>query len=481
LKTGVEYIDSLRQLHLNVYMFGEKIKTPVDFPFIKPSQNAVKLTYELAHDPQYADLMTATSHLTGKKINRFTHIAQSTDDLIKKVKMLRLLGQKTGCCFQRCVGLDALLSLSSVTYDMDQKLGTKYYTRFNDFLKYVQENDLVCDGAMTDVKGNRGLKPSQQADPDLFVHVVERREDGIVVRGAKAHQTGAINSHEIIVMPTLSMTSEDKDYAVSFAIPTDAKGITHIIGRQINDTRKLEDLTMDVGNATYGVAGHEALIIFDEVFVPWERVFMCGEYEFSGQLVERFAGYHRQNYGGCKVGLGDVLIGAAATIAEYNGVENASHVKDKIIEMVHLNETLYAGSISCSYEGYKLPSGTYNINPLLANITKLNVTRFPFEMARLAIDLTGGIIGTMPSERDLRNRDVGKYVQKYLKGKADVPTEHRMRIVRLLENMTMGTGLLEDMHGAGSPQAQRIMIARQANIEAKKKLAITLAGITEKE
>ena len=462
-------------------MFGEKIKNPVDFPFIKPSQNAVKLTYELAYDPQYADLMTATSHLTGKKINRFTHIAQSTDDLVKKVKMLRLLGQKTGCCFQRCVGLDALLSLSSVTYDMDQKLGTKYYTRFNDFLKYVQENDLVCDGAMTDVKGNRGLKPSQQADPDLFVHVVERREDGIVVRGAKAHQTGAINSHEIIVMPTLAMTSEDKDYAVSFAIPTDAKGITHIIGRQINDTRKLEDLTMDVGNATYGVAGHEALIIFDEVFVPWERVFMCGEYEFSGQLVERFAGYHRQNYGGCKVGLGDVLIGAATTMAEYNGVENASHVKDKIIEMIHLNETLYAGSISCSYEGYKLPSGTYNINPLLANITKLNVTRFPFEMARLAIDLTGGIIGTMPSERDLRCPDMGKYVQKYLKGKADVPTEHRMRIVRLIENMTMGTGLLEDMHGAGSPQAQRIMIARQANIEAKKKLARTLAGITEKE
>jgi len=364
---------------------------------------------------------------------------------------------------------------------MDQKLGTKYYTRFNDFLRYVQENDLVCDGAMTDVKGNRGLKPSQQADPDLFVHVVERRDDGIVVRGAKAHQTGAINSHEIIVMPTLAMTPEDKDYAISFAIPTDTKGITHVIGRQINDTRKFEELTMDVGNATYGVAGHEALIIFDEVFVPWERVFMCGEHEFSGQLVERFAGYHRQNYGGCKVGLGDVLIGAAATIAEYNGVENASHVKDKIIEMIHLNETLYAGSISCSYEGYKLPSGTYYINPLLANITKLNVTRFPFEMARLAIDLTGGIIGTMPSERDLRNPDVGKYVQKYLKGKADIPTEHRMRIVRLIENMTMGTGLLEDMHGAGSPQAQRIMIARQANIEAKKKLARTLAGITEKE
>jgi 4-hydroxybutyryl-CoA dehydratase/vinylacetyl-CoA-Delta-isomerase len=204
---------------------------------------------------------------------------------------------------------------------------------------------------------------------------------------------------------------------------------------------------------------------------------MCGEYEFSGAFVERFASYHRQNYGGCKTGVGDVLIGAAATIAEYNGAQDASHVRDKITEMVHLNETMYACGLACSYEGKRLPSGTYFVNPLLANATKQNVTRFPFEMARLAMDIAGGLVATMPSERDLKNPEVGKYVQKYLKGNANIPTEHRIRMMRLIENMVLGAGMLESLHGAGSPQAQRITILRHADLETKKKLSKILAGI----
>jgi 4-hydroxybutyryl-CoA dehydratase/vinylacetyl-CoA-Delta-isomerase len=478
LKTAEQYLESLRQLKLEVYFFGKRVENPADFPLTKPSQNAVALTYTLAHDPKYSSLMTATSHLTGDKVNRFTHIPQNSDDLVKKVKMLRLLGQKTGVCFQRCVGMDALIALSSVTYELDQKLGTPYYTRFNEFLKHIQRNDLVCNGAMTDVKGDRSLRPSQQKDPDLYVRVVEKRKDGIVVRGAKAHQTGAINSHEIIVMPTLAMGEEDRDYAVSFSTPSDARGVFHIIGRQASDTRRLEGSEIDLGNVKY--AGHEALVVFDDVFVPWDRVFMCGEHEFSGELVDRFASYHRQNYGGCKTGLGDVLIGAAATMAEYNGVEKASHIRDKITEMIHLNETMYACGLACSYEGYKLPSGTYLVNPLLANATKQNVTRFPFEMARLAMDIAGGLVGTLPSEKDLKHPEVGKYVEKYLKGVASVPTEDRVRMTRLIENMVLGVGyLVESMHGAGSPQAQRIVILKQAELEAKKELSKTLAGISK--
>jgi 4-hydroxybutyryl-CoA dehydratase/vinylacetyl-CoA-Delta-isomerase len=315
----------------------------------------------------------------------------------------------------------------------------------------------------------------------MYVRVVEKRKDGIVVRGAKAHQTGAINSHEIIAMPTAAMREDDKDYAVSFSTPSDAEGVVHIIGRQASDTRRLEGGEIDVGNPKYGVAGHEALVVFDDVFVPWERVFMCGEYEFSGSFVERFASYHRQNYGGCKTGVGDVLIGAAASIAEYNGVPNASHVKDKITEMVHLNETMYACGLACSYEGHRLPSGTYFVNPLLANATKHNVTRFPFEMARLAMDIAGGLIATLPSEKDLMDPQVGKYIEKYLKGNTSVPTEDRIRMMRLIENMTLGVGMIESLHGAGSPQTQRITILRHADIEAKKKLSRNLAGIKEKE
>jgi len=479
LKTPEKYEESLRKMNFKIYLMGELVKNPVDHPIIRPSMNSVKMTYELAQDPEHADLMTATSHLTGRKINRFAHLHQSTDDLIKKVKMQRLMGQKTASCFQRCVGMDAMNAVDSVTFEMDQRLGTEYHKRFLKFLQMVQDEDLTVDGAMTDVKGDRSLAPHQQADPDLFVHVVERNEKGVIIRGAKAHQTGAVNSHWVLVMPTIAMGKEDADYAISFVAPADAEGIYYIYGRQSCDTRKLEGGTIDVGNAKYG--GHEALMVFDNLFVPWENVLMCGEFEFSGLLVERFAGYHRQSYGGCKVGVGDVLIGAAALAADYNGAAKASHVKDKLIEMTHLNETLYSCGIACSSQGHKTASGTYLIDLLLANVCKQNVTRYPYEIARLAEDIAGGLMVTMPSEKDLKHPEIGKVLEKYLKGTANVCFEDRCRIMRLVENITLGTAAVgyrtESMHGAGSPQAPRIMIARQGNIEHKKKLAKKIAGI----
>ena len=231
--------------------------------------------------------------------------------------------------------------------------------------------------------------------------------------------------------------------------------------------------------------GHEALMVFDNVFIPWENVLMCGEYEFSGMLVERFAGYHRQSYGGCKVGVGDVLIGAAALAADYNGASKASHIKDKLIEMTHLNETLFSCGIACSSQGHKTASGTYLIDLLLANVCKQNVTRFPYEIARLAEDIAGGLMVTMASEKDLKHPEIGKVLEKYLKGSANVSCEDRARVMRLVENLTLGTAAVgyrtESMHGAGSPQAQRIMIARQGNLEQKKKLAKNIAGIKEEK
>lgn len=482
LMTGAEYIESLRKLKTRVYLFGERVENFVDHPMIRPSINTVAMTYDLAHDSQYEDLMTATSNLTGKKINRFCHLHQSTDDLIKKVKMQRLLGQKTASCFQRCVGMDAFNSIWSTTYEVDKKHGTHYHENFRKYLEYVQENDLTIDGAMTDPKGDRALSPSQQSDPDMFVHIVEKREDGIVVRGAKAHQTGSINSHEHLIMPTIAMKEEDKAYAVSFAVPSDAEGIFMIYGRQSCDTRKLEkNADIDLGNKNFG--GQEALVVFDDVFIPWDKVFLCEEYEFAGVLVERFAGYHRQSYGGCKVGVGDVLIGAAAVAADYNGANKASHIKDKLIEMTHLNETLYCCGIACSAEGSKTEAGNYQIDMLLANVCKQNVTRFPYEIGRLAEDIAGGLMVTMPSQADFDSEEIGSYCHKYFQGNGKVTTENRMRILRFIENMCLGSSAVgyrtESMHGAGSPQAQRIMIARQSNIEHKKELAKHIAGIKE--
>ena len=491
LMNGEQYIESLRKLNTKVYMFGEKVDNWIDHPIIRPSINCVAVTYDAAVDPQYEDLMTATSSITGKKINRFTHLHQSTEDLKKKVKMQRLLGQKTASCFQRCVGMDAFNAIFSTTYECDKAHGTKYHENFTKYMEMVQENDWIVDGAMTDPKGDRGRSPSQQVDPDLFLRIVEKRDDGIVVRGSKAHQTGSINSHEHIIMPTVAMREEDKAYAVSFAIPSDAEGIFMIYGRQSCDTRKLEkDADVDLGNKEFG--GQEALVVFDNVFIPNDRVFLCEEYDFAGMMVERFAGYHRQSYGGCKVGVGDVLIGAAALASEYNGVQKASHIKDKLIEMTHLNETLYCCGIACSTEGFQTEAGNYQIDLLLANVCKQNVTRFPYEITRLAEDIAGGLMVTMPSQADFRSglkipteseMTVGEWCNKFFKGDDSVPVENRMRILRFIENICLGSSAVgyrtESLHGAGSPQAQRVMIARQGNIEGKKALAKSIAGIKE--
>jgi 4-hydroxybutyryl-CoA dehydratase / vinylacetyl-CoA-Delta-isomerase len=479
MKTPQEYMDSLRKLNLEVYLLGERVKDPTDHPIIRPSLNSAAMTFQIAQEEDTKELATTPSHLTGKRINRFTAIHQSPQDLVKKVKMQRLLGQKTASCFQRCVGMDAMNALYSTTFEIDEKYKTRYHEHFKNFLLRIQEADLFVDGAMTDVKGDRSLRPTQQADPDLFLRVVERRPDGIVIRGAKAHQTGMVNSHEVIVMPTMALREDEKDYAVSCAVPTDSPGLFFIYGRQSCDTRKLEGGTMDVGNHKFG--GHEVLAVFDNVFVPSERIFLNGETDFVGILVERFAGFHRQSYGGCKVGVGDVLIGAASLTAEYNGAAKASHIVDKITEMIHLNETLYSCGLACSAEGHQTKAGSCEIDMLLANVCKQNVTRFPYEIVRLAEDIAGGLMVTMPSEKDLKNGRTGPYLLKYLKGVASVPTENRMRVLRLIENISLGTAAVgyrtESMHGAGSPQAQRVMIRRQSDLEAKKKFVKDIVGI----
>jgi 4-hydroxybutyryl-CoA dehydratase/vinylacetyl-CoA-Delta-isomerase len=280
----------------------------------------------------------------------------------------------------------------------------------------------------------------------------------------------------------MRLKAEDKDYAIVGAVPVDAPGITYVYGRQSCDTRSMEGGDIDSGNMMY--SGQEAMIIFKDVFIPNELIFMDGEYEYAAMLVERFTCYHRRSYV-CKTGLGDALIGAAAAIADYNGVANASHIKDKLVEMTHLNETIFAAGIASSYRSHKTASGNWQNDDMLANVCKHNVTRFPYEIGRLAQDIAGGLMVTMPSEKDFRSPEIGPLLEKYLKGRKGVSTENRMRVLRLIENMTLGRNavgyLTESMHGAGSPQAQRIQIARGMQLEYKKKVAKRLAKVKEGE
>jgi 4-hydroxybutyryl-CoA dehydratase/vinylacetyl-CoA-Delta-isomerase len=276
------------------------------------------------------------------------------------------------------------------------------------------------------------------------------------------------------------MDQSSKDFAVVCSVPVDAPGITMIFGRQANDSRRDNRETIDTGNASFGAVGGEAVIVFEDVFVPWENVFMDGETDFTGSLVYRFAAHHRANYGACKTGLMDVLTGAVSYLSQIQGADKGSHVRDKITEMIHLSETLYSSSIACSAEGSPTPSGAFMVDTMLANVCKHNVTRFHFEVARLAVDLAGGFIATLPSEYDLKSEEVGHLVKKYFSGVADIPVEDRIKIGRLIEAMTGGTAMVESMHGAGSPQAQRIMILREGRLEEKMQLAKALAGIPQK-
>ena len=473
---GKSYIESIRNRNLNVYLFGNKIKEPVDHDMIRPSINAIAKTYDLAvSDPELASVI---SPFTGERISRFLHVCTSSKDLVLQNKMQRKLGQLTGTCFQRCVGMDAFNSLYSVTFEMDERNGTNYHQKLISFLTLMHKYNFVLGGAMTDVKGDRSLGPSQQVDPDMFVHVTKRTSKGVYISGAKAHQTGCINSHWLMIMPTMRLLEEDKQYAIVGAVPVSSKGITYIYGRQSCDTRSMEEGSIDVGNKEFG--GQEAMVIFENVFIENKNIFMDGEYNFAAMLVERFTTYHRRSYV-CKSGVGDVLIGAAASIAEFNGVEKSSHIKDKLVQMSHLNETIYATGIASSYQGFKTKSGCFQCDDMLSNVCKHHVTKLPFEVSQIAQDLAGGFVTTLPSEQDLNHPKIGKLLHKYLRGNSKFSSEERIRILRLIENMTMGRNavgyLTESVHGAGSPQAQRIQIGRMMQLEYKKRLAKILAGI----
>ncbi len=474
LKTKDEYIESLRGMNPTVYMFGERITNVVDNPRLRAGIEATGSTYEAAGLEEYRSLLVTNSPLINDQVNRFTLPPSSIGDLVARVKINRLLGGRVGTCFQRCTGLDCLCALSIVTYDIDQKYGTEYNRRFLEFLKHVQKNDLACNAGVTDVKGDRSLSPHEQPDRDMYLRVAERRPGGIVVRGAKAHQTGSLSSHEIIVLPTRAMRKGDEDYAVAFAIPTDTPGLIHVVGRSTLDMRELQGC--DTGNTRY--SKYCPTVIFNDVFVPWERVFMCGEVEFAGDLVMKFSAFHRQSHGGCKSGKIDCMVGAALTMMDYNGTSKVSHLRQKVIDMVHRAETLYGCSIAASYEGKRQPSGTYFIDPVLANASKIHEGKEMAEAGRLLVDIAGGFVSDLPSDRDLANPEIGPLLYKYLQGAAGVPVENRVKMLRLVEKLALESAdTVSDIHGGGSPEAHRVSILRESDLEGKKGLAKRLAEI----
>ena len=473
LKTKAQYLASVRDLHADVVMQGKSVPDVTRNGFTRLALDGIGEIYELARDPRYRDRMTRAPG--GRPSSVYCSVHASREDLANRVRVARFICQRTGVCTaSRCCGWDALNALWHTTFEMDAALGTSYHRRLERYAAMVRGKDLTCAGALTDPKGNRALRPRLQPDRDVYVRVVEERKDGIVVRGAKTMIGGAVGSHEVIVQPGAGLSEAERDHAVAFAVPLNAEGVVQVVDRQMGDERKLDD-GFDKGNVRFGSS--ESLVVFDDVFVPTERVFMRGEHEYAADAVAKFVNLHRMTLGGCLAGCGDVLTGAAALLAEYNGLSRP--VADRLAEMTYLSEALFAQALGAAYAGAPTPSGAWFPDPLLANVTKTSVARLPFEIQRLAEDIGGGMVSCMPSERDLRDGRVGAFVEKYYRGGAGVTAEKRLRAARLVESMVFGPGKLSTLclHGGGSPAAAMMTVRQLSDLEAKKDLARRLAGI----
>jgi len=480
MKTKEEYIESLRKLKPRVYLYGREVGSVPDEPALRPGVNSVGSTYDYAwsSEPKVKALFRAKSAITGNETNVFNHMPQNKDDLYQWLEMMRFEGREVGC-IMRCVGSDLLRTMFVTTYEIDKKYGTEYHKRLRDYLKYIEDEDLTVTAAMTDVWGDRSRQPHQQADPDLCLRVVGNRSDGVVIRGVKAPVTTSPFSHEILVTPTRAMTPEDKDWTVVCGVPANAEGVKIVV----KPSSRPDDPDAPI---TSKYAPAENVIVFDDVFVPWERVFMCGESEFAARVVELFTTFHRFACGtACKPGMADVLIGAALNIAEYSGLDpmRIGHFREKLTNLIMMAEDMWACGITAAHQSTLLEPGVCYPDPVFSNMGKLHCALHTYDEYRITMDFAGGIAWALPDHESLEHPDIKNYVDKYFRGRADVPTENRIKMLRLIYDLIPGimgarTAALA-LHGGGSEEAMRIMLQRAYDTEDRKKLARRLAGITE--
>ncbi len=480
LKTALEYLESMKKLSPRVYVGGKWVTNLIENPVTRSMVMANAAIYGLAEDPQNKAVMLATSHLTGQPINRNLHVARSIHDLDMRQEMALLTSQTVGTCNYRCVGCDALNGLAATTWELDRDLGTKYNETFNKWLAHAQNNDLAVSGAITDAKGDRKKRPSEQEELDVYVHLVEKRADGIVVRGCKVSQSGAIGAHETLVLPGGSLRQGEEDFALAFAVPNGAPGLTYICQyNAYSAERELLGDEAELGNPVYGQR-ETSTMVFDNVFIPWDRVFLCGETKYCGRLVSRFAKTHRMNCGGaCKVGFADLIIGATMLAAEYNGVDKVPHVQEKIIDMVRLSETSHACAIAAAMRGREEPegSGVFLADDLFGNAAKLNIASGFWDIMKYAGDIGGGLVVTMPRLKDLEDPEVGPMLKKAFKSAA--PAEKRLKVAKFLQHWSAGLHGPGTWHGAGAPQTQRFMISVLTDFEAKKQMAKKIMGMED--
>ena len=476
MKTPEQYLAGLRGMKRNVYIGGEKVGR--DDPGLQGGVRVMQTTFHLAQDPEWQDVITAKSSLTGETINRFAHLPQTPLDLLQKQKMIRLSARLVGGCIQRCMGQDVIVALSVATKEMDEKLGTGYHKRFMDYLAEYQTRDLTGACAQTDSKGDRLKRPHEQEDADAYVHVVEERKDGIVVSGMKISITMAAIADEIIVVPTRALSKNDRDYAVAFAIPADWDNV-RLITRPVSQRQRK---SFPCPHAQMGVS--ESVVVFDRAFIPRERVFMCGEWEFGRRLALLFADSHRFSYTGCKPAVSDILCGTAALAAEANNIELVGHVKEKLSEIVGIGELAFAAGIAAAVYGGKTSSGTFTPNVVYANIGRRLMGENIYHEMNLLTEIAGGLCVTLPFEEDFISEETKSDMEKLMKRNPNMSFEDSCRVWRLVESIgasSMGIWTqIAGVHGGGSPIMETITLNAEIDYEAKKNIAKYLAGIIDR-
>lgn len=478
MKTSQEYRESLYTMKPNVFINGEKVNRRDQR--LEGGIKTISQTFDRVDEPEFKDLLTVKSHISGKNINRFTHIHQSTEDLLKKQELTRHICRYSGGCIFRCMGIDSMNALSVITHRAEAMTGKPYNQRWLKYLKFWQDNDIVATCAQTDVKGDRSLRPHQQADPDLYLRVVEHRDDGIVVRGAKNHITAAAIAEEIIVTPTRFLTAEEDQYSVSFAIPGDWDNV-YLVTRASN-MKQREHLSCPAGD--FGDV--ENFIIFDDAFIPNDRVFLGGnegEHQFGGWLALLFALYHRHSYTGCKPASTDIIMGYSALVSEYNGVENKKHVQSKLADLISVAELVNAAGIAAAYKGTKDDSGTMIPDAVFCNVGRKHAGKNYYHELETLADLSGGLPATLPYEKDFFDEKIGPFLKKYIKRKEDIPAENVYRLFRTLSDTLCssigGVMAVAGVHGGGSPVMEDIAILKQYDMDKRKKIAKYLSGISD--
>jgi 4-hydroxybutyryl-CoA dehydratase/vinylacetyl-CoA-Delta-isomerase len=476
MKTPDEYRQSLREMRPNVHKFGELIADVTSHPATRRVVSGHAQIYAAQHDPLYRDVVTKPSSFSGERVSRYLTLIESAEDMLANSRMKRLMFNLTGTCTGgRCVGWNATNAIWATTWEIDKERGTRYHENLRDWLIDAQRRDISVCGALTDPKGNRALPPHKQQDADMNLRVVESSEKGIVVRGAKVQIAGVAAAHEVFVLPGSGYKAEDAAYSVAFVTPRDAKGITTVEARHPSDGRDFED-GWDNPVKCGGIS--QGYIFFEDVFVPKERVFMNGEWEWTMKNIMSFIAPYRSAIGGCVAGQGDLMVGASALIARANGLSEKVFA-DKLNRMTVNNETTFAVGIAAAACGRKHPSGVWTCDPLLANVNKVHVATLPYETKRLAQEIGGGIVetGCMPSWKDIESPEYGPMVKKYLK--ANSTAETRVKLARLIEWLTLGAGVPGTMHGGGSPDGAGLVIRANSDIEGKMKLVRRLIEIDE--